>query len=102
MDTRKKVDEAKYFLNKLKKAQKGRQEHFYFNLSAFLNAWRSVLDAMLWDFVKHYGLGFDQEDRVNDMDFKAVATALKNTEALSFIKWWRKKQGKLILLPCFK
>jgi hypothetical protein len=94
MDTRKKLSEAKYFLGLLPIFQEDTNK-FYYNLSAFLNAWRSVLDIMLYDFAEHYSLGFTREVELNDKDFFAVATALNKTEAVEFVKWWRKKQGVL-------
>ena len=94
MDTRKKLSEAKYFLDLLPSFQED-ENKFYYNLSAFLNAWRSVLDIMLYDFAEHYSLGFTRGVELNDKDFFAVATALSKTEAVKFVKWWRKKQGEL-------
>ena len=93
MWTRKRLQEAEYFRNRLIGTQN--DDEFYFNLSAFLSAWRSILDVMLYDFNEHYYLGFSTEDKFNDTDFKAVANALSNTQAIEFIKWWRKKQGLL-------
>ena len=94
MDTRSKLEEAKYFLDALVKT-KDDPKLLYFNLSAFLSAWRSVLDVMLYDFAEHYSIGFTRQDVITDQNFKAVAQALKHRDALHFIDWWRKKQGKL-------
>lgn len=93
MLTRKRLDEAKYFCSKLTEAKN--DDEFYFNLSAFMNAWRSILDVMLYDFTEYYSLGFSREDDMNDKEFRAVATALKNAQALNFIQWWKKKQSSL-------
>jgi len=95
--TRKRLDEARYFYNRLIGAQN--DDDFYFNLSAFLNAWRSILDVMLYDFNKHYSLGFSTEDQLDAKEFKAVANALNNTQAMEFIKWWVKKQRLLSSKP---
>jgi len=91
--TRKRLEEARYFYGRLIGTQN--DDEFHFNLSAFPNAWRSILDVMLYDFTEHYSLGFSREDELNDKEFTAVATALTNTQALEFIKWWRMKQGGL-------
>jgi hypothetical protein len=91
MLTRRRLEEAKY-CGRLSEAQ---NDEFHFNLSAFLNAWRSILDVMLYDFTEHYSLGFSREDELDDKEFTAVATALKKTHALKFIEWWRQKQGGL-------
>ena len=94
METRKKLAEAKYFLDFLPKHQQ-EEKTFVYNLDAFLGAWRSVLDIMLYDFAEHYCLGFTREADMNDREFYAVAEVLKRADAKEFIKWWRKKQEKL-------
>jgi hypothetical protein len=91
--TRKRLEETRYFCVRLSEAKN--DDEFHFNLSAFLNAWRSILDVMLYDFTEYYSLGFSREDELNYKEFKAVATALKNTQALKFIKWLGQKQGGL-------
>jgi hypothetical protein len=93
MLTRRKFEEAKYFCGKLSEAKS--DDEFYFYLSAFLNAWRSILDVMLYDLAEYYCLGFSREDELGDKEFTAVANALKRVEALKFIEWWRQKQGTL-------
>lgn len=95
MQTRRKLDEARYFLDQLAEVQSA-SERFYYCLSAFLNAWRSVLDVMLYDFVEHHNLGFTREDKITDQHVRAVANALNNNGALQFIEWWRQKQGGLM------
>jgi hypothetical protein len=94
MDTRKKLCEAKYFLDLLPCFQED-ENKFRYNLSAFLSAWRSVLDIMLYDFDEHFSLGFTREANINYTEFLAVATTLKKTEAIKFAKWWKKKQDTL-------
>ena len=93
MWTKKRLEEAKYFRDRLIGTHNDNE--FYFNLSAFLSAWRSILDVMLYDFNEHFHLGFTAEDIFDDKEFNAVANVLKNTQAIKFIKWWRKKQGLL-------
>lgn len=94
MDTTRKLEEAEYFLGTLIKT-KDTPEVFQFYLSAFLSAWRSVLDIMLYDFAEYYSLGFTRENFLDDRCFKAVAAALANEDALRCIEWWRRKQGRL-------
>jgi hypothetical protein len=94
MDTKTKLEEAKFFLDALTETQ-AEMEKFNYNLSAFLNAWRSVLDVMLYDFVERYPLGLTREDKVTDRDFWVAANARNLEEALRFIEWWRRKQGVL-------
>ncbi len=93
MQTRRKLREACYFCERLSQAKN--DDEFYFNLSAFLNAWRGILDVMLYDLAEHYSLGFSREDLMSEMEFGAVANALKKNDAVKFIKWWRHKQGDL-------
>mgnify|MGYP000504064673 CR=1 FL=1 len=100
MDTRRKLNEAKYFLEALKRTQV--DSEIYYILSAFLNAWRSCLDIMLYDFNEYYSMGFTIDDEIKDAYFAAVAKALKKDDALKFIKWWREKQGILKNNPLWK
>jgi hypothetical protein len=101
MDTRTKLKEAKFFLEALIETQ-DELEKFNYNLSAFLNAWRSVLDVMLYDFVEKYPLGLTRDDKVTDHDFRIAANALNLRDALRFIEWWRQKQGALKNNPLWK
>ena len=96
METRKKLEEARFFLEKLLESVSGVDEKvsFYY-LSAFLSAWRSVLDVMLYDFAKYYSLGLTQEDKMSNYEFSLVAKTQRNDKALDFIKWWEKKIQKL-------
>jgi hypothetical protein len=91
MDTRKKLREADYFLSKLKKLEDVPEE-FDFCMSAFLHAWRGVLDVMLHDFADHYSLGFSREDELRFDDFEKAAQKKGSNEAVKFIGWWVKKQ----------
>lgn len=86
MDTRNKLKEGKYFLDALIQTQDEPELCDYY-LSAFLSAWRSVLDVMLYDFAEHYSLGITIEDYMTPHGFWLVSKALKNTQALGFYKW---------------
>jgi hypothetical protein len=57
---------------------------------------------MLYDFDEFYNLGFSREVELTEKEFRAVATALRNEEALRFIQWWRKKQGMLRNSPLWR
>lgn len=89
MDTRKKLQEAKYFLDMLPHTKN--KDEFHFTLSAFLSAWRSVLDVMLYDFAEYYDIGLTREDKMFPHDYWIVVYAKKNKNALEFFKWWSKK-----------
>lgn len=82
-----KLDEARYFLDKLKTLDKG-SDDFMFNLSAFLTAWRSVIDVMLYDYMEKY-FGFAREERFDGRDFEIAARASGNQDAIQFCDWWR-------------
>ena len=94
MDTRAKLEEATYFLERLTETQ-DKPETFNYNLSALLSAWRSVLDIMLYDFSEHYSLGLTREDKITHEILEIAAKALRHNQALAFIRWWRQKQGRL-------
>lgn len=94
MDTRNKLSEAKYFLEILFGVQDD-TDKFYYNLSAFITAWRSTLDYMLYDFAEIFNLGFTRDDEMTEKEFRAVSNALNKTKALAFIRWWSQKQNIL-------
>ena len=75
---------------------------FRYNVSAFLNAWRGLLDVMLYDFDEFFNLGFTREVEMNDKEFYAVAKAERKEEALRFVRWWRQKQGMLKNSPLWE
>lgn len=89
MEAKNKLNEARYFLDNLKTLNKGSAE-FIFNLSAFLAAWRSVIDVILYDYMKKY-FGFSQEEYFDDRDFEIAARVSGNQDATLFLKWWRKQ-----------
>ena len=96
METRKKLEEARFFLEKFRKSlSRATEKEYYYYLSAFLSAWRSVLDVMLYDFAKYYSLGLTSEDKVSHDEFFIVAKAQSKDKALGFLKWWEKKIQKL-------
>ena len=53
MDTGFKLEEAKFFFEKLGKCDKTEDEYLYY-FTAFLNSWRGIWDVMLYDFVSDY------------------------------------------------
>ena len=78
------------------------QDEFYYNLSAFLNAWRSALDVMLYDMGEHFHLGITREDNITNQTFALVARISHNTNATQFILWWNQKQSLLGKTPLWK
>ena len=100
MHTRNKILEADFFLEKLQ--QTPDDPDFTFYLSAFLSAWRSVLDIMLYDFAEHFSLGITRDDKINEQNFIFVAKTFGNHSAVEFIRWWRGNQGVLINNPLWR
>lgn len=57
---------------------------------------------MLYDLAEVWKLGLTREDRITDNEFSVAAKALQHSDALRFIKWWRKKRGILKQNPLWK
>lgn len=102
MLTRFKLNEAHYFFNKLVET-KGRERTnlvlSLFYLSAFLSAWRSVIDVMLYDFAEYFDLGLTREDKMMARDFEIASKVLKRQKAFEFLRWWNKKRNDLCKKP---
>jgi len=99
MRARKKLDEAAYFLNALKRTD---TEAFDYNLSAFLCAWRSILDVMLFDFAEKYSLGFSPEALLTEDKFRRAAEALGKKEASEFLAWWKTMLARISTSPLYR
>jgi len=89
--TRDKLEEARYFLEQFGKTiTKPKKNRFY--LSAFLHAWRSVIDIMLYDFAKYFGVyNFKNPNKFNNVVMFAehiskTARNQKKNQAVEFIK----------------
>lgn len=98
MDTRKKLREALYFFTELARFE-NEPEKFDFNMSAFLHAWRGVMDVMLHDFADYFMLGFSREDELRFDNFEEAARRKKCTDGMKFIHWWLGKQAVLRTNP---
>jgi hypothetical protein len=94
MQSDEKLKEAQYFLGKLTADLDF--EELAFNLSAFVSAWRSVYDVLLYDYAERY-FDVDREDRIHVTreSFKIVARATKNRGAERFIEWYNHYQTVL-------
>jgi hypothetical protein len=92
MDTGKKLREAEYFLEALRQTNFNKRDEFHYNLSAFLTAWRSILDVMLYDFAELFKIGLTRENKMFPESFEKAARTSRNTRALEFIKWWKKEK----------
>jgi hypothetical protein len=91
-----KLAEAKYFLGKL---QSSDEAELSFNLSAFVQAWRSVFDVLLYDYAeKYFKCAPARTPRITKDDFKKIAEVfdnLGNSESKRFIEWYEKKESFL-------
>jgi hypothetical protein len=88
-----KIEEAEYFLDKIKSAT--RREDFIPNLSAFLSATRSIPDYLLEDYNLKFGLGISLNDKLYPSTFKGTARKKNNQNALKFIDQYSTEFGKL-------
>jgi hypothetical protein len=110
METIYKLEEADYFLERLKSLTKNPTKYgdmdyidkeFMHNLSAFISAWRSVIDYLLYDYAEKF-LGINREKRLDSSVFERVATECKNQKALEFVEWYKEKFGILEKDPLWK
>jgi hypothetical protein len=88
--TKDKLREAEYFLRKLLTSEKPPLENpdvFRFHLSAFLSAWASVWDYMLYDFALYFFPSLTRDDDIRYDNFKIAAKASDHEEAIRFADW---------------
>jgi hypothetical protein len=88
-----KIEEAKYFLDKIEKATE--RKDFIPNLSAYLSATRSIPDYLLQDYNVKYGLKISLDKRLNKDIFEEVARRRNNPNAIAFIKSYNNNFKKL-------
>jgi hypothetical protein len=88
-----KIEEARYFLDKIKKATE--RKDFIPNLSAYLSATRSIPDYLLEDYKVKYGLKISLDKTLNKDIFEEVARKRNNPNAIAFIKGYNNNFKKL-------
>lgn len=98
MTARDKLEEAEYFLTKVREIRPDQKE-FLFNLSPFLSAARSVPDYLLEDYNVKYSLQIPLAEKLYPDTFEERAKQTGNLVALSFIQWWKQKIDTLNLDP---
>lgn len=107
MEAQNKLQEAQYFLRELSNASQDTDE-FIYKMSAFLSAWRSVFDILLYDYAEKFSLGLTREDKISDYQFEIAIKAFKRyasvraAKALKFLHWWRQKRSELAQNPLWK
>ena len=106
-----KLEEAKYFLDILKKISRtitadsqwkeGRDVHvtdleFKHNFSACICALRSVFDVLLYDYAeKYFKCSPERQNHMDDKDFSEKASASGSSESKEFDKWYHEKFNAL-------
>ena len=100
MKAENKLAEAKYFLEKIHKSN---ESELGFNLSAFIQAWRSVFDVLLYDYAEEYfGYTEARKFKTTKNIFSEIAIVLENQGndiPRKFIDWYQKKESELSTLP---
>jgi hypothetical protein len=95
MEAEKKLYGAAYHLQRMEELYLKNDEHFIYELEAFLVKVRSILDVLLEDFNKKFCLGISSEERLSPDLFEERALRSTNKEAIEFIKWWRHKKDSI-------
>ena len=104
-----KLEEASYFLKKLRNRMEAMdsdienvlelENEFKFNLSAFIQAWRSVFDVLLYDYAeKYFKHSPERKFKIFPYDFKKIAEVLENRDcpvSMKFFKWYKEKENIL-------
>jgi hypothetical protein len=107
MEAREKLREALYFLEQIKKLEDQGRSHTFSedefrkrnlalraNLSAFILAWHSIPEIMLYDFAETFKLPFTRNDRMMDFDFALSALSNPNRDDALDLLAWRTKETK--------
>ena len=89
MQSEKKLAEANYFLGKLRITPQDatHENESKYTLSAFLNAWRSIIDIILYDYSEKFGLCVSRDEKFLARDFEIAARATNTVLALTFVQW---------------
>ena len=111
-----KLQEAKYFLDRLKEIsrtisaeshwQEGRdvyaiESKFKHSFSACVTALRSVFDVLLYDYAEKYKLIESRQDHMNRNEFSKKAKKCGSSESRKFINWYDEKFKELEKIPLF-
>jgi len=95
MQAEDKLEEARYFLDKLRNLEENLIE-FKYNLSAFVSSWRSVLDVLLYDYAeKYFKIVREEQVKITPEVFSIGASAFNVPDAKKFIEWYYEKMRKL-------
>ncbi len=111
MSAEDKLEEAKYFLDILKKISRtitadsqwkeGRDVHaiepiFKYNFNACVQALRSVFYVLLYDYAeKYFKYSLERQYYMDEKKFSKIARKCGSSESNKFIKWYRQKSKEL-------
>jgi hypothetical protein len=108
MDAVLKLDEASYFLGKLKSLEskiaessaiEKTTEEFAHNLSAFVSAWRSVWEVLRHDFAEKY-LKVSRDEELRGEEFEKRLN--QNPDTIPIAEWLKNKFGILEKSPLWE
>lgn len=101
MTAREKLDEAKFFLSKLRQFSEfdseGEipQDDFKYYASACVWALYGSYDHLLYDYARKFWPKLGTDDYLTRDNLKLVAKATENKEAKEFLKWYNKALGRI-------
>lgn len=100
MSAKGKLEEAKFFFEKLRGLQSVPQDldtqwESYYYLSAFLSAAVSVIDYLLEDYSGRFSLNIPLTEKLYPDTSENEAKRTGNQAALQFLQWWRMGKNTL-------
>ena len=95
LEAEKKLQAAKYHLDRMKKTYTKNEEIFIYELESFLVNARSTPDILLEDFEKIFLLGISLRHRLFPDTFEKKAKQRQLPNAINFINWWRREMNRV-------
>ncbi len=95
LEAEKKLQGAKYHLDRMRELYLDNEKFFTYELESFLAKTRSVPDVLLEDYNQIFSLGISLQDKLDPKIFENKAKQLKLPTAISFIKWWKNEMNNL-------
>jgi len=83
-----KIEEAEFYLAKMRESYNHQKEFIYY-LNAFLPALRSAPEYLLEEYNSKYNLGIPLTDWLDAVVFESRAKQINHKDALDFIKFWK-------------
>jgi len=95
LEAEKKLQGAKYHLDRMREMYLDNEKFFTYELESFLAKIRSVPDVLLEDYNQIFSLGISLEENLDSKIFQMRAKQLKLPTAVSFIEWWKNEMKTL-------